>query len=289
MQYEIRAIKGTEGIVRLALGMVAGLLPPELRDAIDTRYSDTDRYPDTLEALVAKKTIRSLPVDPVTESAATRIAVRPAEGTKGAVYDVRSGAPGKAASGGAFADLQMSTQRGFTYVGLLLAIALAGVALAAAGTLWSTAAKRDKEAELLFVGDQFRRAIDAYYEGTPGAKRFPQRLEELVEDKRLPVTRRHLRRIYVDPMTGKPDWDLVRLPDGAIVGVRSRSEARPLKTANFAPHDASFANAATYRDWVFSPAPLRGVVKPVAPAPGDPVSTAQPIAGSAAPEAPPPR
>jgi type II secretory pathway pseudopilin PulG len=182
----------------------------------------------------------------------------------------------------------MRAQRGFTYVGLLLAVALAGVALAAAGTLWSTTAKRDREVELLFVGDQFRRAIDAYYEGTPGAKRFPQRLEDLVEDKRLPVTRRYLRRIYADPMTGAPDWDLVRLPDGAIVGVRSRSEGKPLKTANFAPHEASFANAATYRDWVFSPAPLRGVESPVAPAPGSPPSTTQPIAGPAATSASPP-
>jgi type II secretory pathway pseudopilin PulG len=64
----------------------------------------------------------------------------------------------------------MRAQRGFTYVGLLLAVALAGVALAAAGMLWSTTAKRDKEAELLFVGDQFRRAI-ARLRGTPGAKR----------------------------------------------------------------------------------------------------------------------
>jgi type II secretory pathway pseudopilin PulG len=182
----------------------------------------------------------------------------------------------------------MRAQRGFTYVGLLLAVALAGVALAAAGTLWSTAAKRDREIELLFVGDQFRRAIDAYYEGTPGAKRFPQRLEDLVEDKRLPVTRRYLRRIYLDPMTGAPNWDLVRLPDGAIVGVRSRSEGKPLKTANFAPHDAAFANAATYRDWVFSPAPLRGVERPIAAAPGRSPSATPPLVGTASPAAPAP-
>jgi type II secretory pathway pseudopilin PulG len=43
----------------------------------------------------------------------------------------------------------MIAQRGFTYVGLLLAVALAGVALAAAGTLWSTTSKRDKEREIL--------------------------------------------------------------------------------------------------------------------------------------------
>jgi type II secretory pathway pseudopilin PulG len=160
----------------------------------------------------------------------------------------------------------MRVQRGFTYVGLLLAVALAGVALAAAGTLWSTTAKREKELELLFVGDQFRRAIGSYYEGTPGAKRYPQRLEDLLEDKRVPVTRRHLRQIYADPMTGQPNWELVRLPDGAIVGVHSRSDARPMKVANFAPRDESFASAASYRDWVFAYAPQGGAGNPAAPA-----------------------
>ncbi|MGE5794876.1 MAG: type II secretion system protein, partial [Bacteroidota bacterium] len=164
----------------------------------------------------------------------------------------------------------MRAQGGFTYVGLLLAVALAGVALAAAGTLWSTAAQRDKEAELLFVGGQFRRAIGSYYEGTPGAKRYPLKLEDLLEDKRLAVTRRHLRQLYADPMTGHPDWELVRLPDGAIVGVHSRADGMPMKVANFAPSDESFANAASYRDWVFAYAPQGGggAAKSPAPAPG---------------------
>jgi general secretion pathway protein G len=76
-----------------------------MRDAIDKHYADTGRYPDALEELVAKKYIRSLPVDPVTESASTWITVAPPEGARGGVYDVRSGAAGRAASGGAFADL----------------------------------------------------------------------------------------------------------------------------------------------------------------------------------------
>jgi general secretion pathway protein G len=76
-----------------------------MRDAIDKHYADTGRYPDALEELVSKKYIRTLPVDPVTESAATWIVVPPAEGKKGNVYDVKSGAPGKASDGTAFADL----------------------------------------------------------------------------------------------------------------------------------------------------------------------------------------
>ena len=185
----------------------------------------------------------------------------------------------------------MAVQRGFTYVGLLIAVALAGVALAAAGSLWSTTSKRDKELDLLFVGDQYRRAIGSYYEGTPGAKRYPQRLEDLLEDKRLAVTRRHLRQVYADPMTGQPDWELVRLPDGAIVGVHSRSDAKPMKVANFAPSDQSFADAASYRDWVFAYAPQGGGGTPAAPtvpSGGSPSTTAPALASPAA-EPPRPR
>jgi general secretion pathway protein G len=76
-----------------------------MRDAIDKHYADTGRYPDALEDLVAKKYIRAMPVDPVTESATTWVVVPPAEGTKGGVYDVKSGAPGKSSDGTAFADL----------------------------------------------------------------------------------------------------------------------------------------------------------------------------------------
>jgi general secretion pathway protein G len=77
-----------------------------MRDAIDKHYADTGRYPDALEELVSKKYIRALPVDPVTESATTWIVVPPAaEGAKGAVYDVKSGAPGKASDGTAYGDL----------------------------------------------------------------------------------------------------------------------------------------------------------------------------------------
>ena len=187
----------------------------------------------------------------------------------------------------------MIAQRGFTYVGLLLAVALAGVALAAAGTLWSTTAKRDKEVELLFVGNQFRRAIGSYYEGTPGAKRYPLKLEDLLEDKRLAVTRRHLRQIYADPMTGRPDWVLERLPDGAIVGVHSRADGKPMKIAKFAPGDESFADAASYRDWVFAYAPRGGAGggKPAAPAPpgGTSFSTTAPALDAPAEVQPPPR
>lgn len=117
-------------------------------------------------------------------------------------------------------------------------VALAGVALAAAGTLWSTTAKRGKESALPFAGDRFHRAIGSDYEGTPGAKRYPQKLEDLLEDRCLALTRRHLRRVFLDPMTGQPDRELVRLPDGASQlagrghGKRHRHHGKPERGGN---------------------------------------------------------
>jgi type II secretory pathway pseudopilin PulG len=173
-----------------------------------------------------------------------------------------------------------SAQFGFTYIGLLILIAIAGVALAGVGQLWSTASKRDKEAQLLFVGDEFRRAIGSYYEGSPGVHQFPPSLEELLEDRRLPVVRRHLRKIYVDPMTGSKEWGLVKHGNG-ILGVHSLSEDKPLKTANFRPEDAAFEGSGAYTDWNFtyqpaSAGPNSPVPVPVpVPAPGAAVGAAR--------------
>ena len=74
------------------------------REVIDQYYSDTGRYPDSLEQLVEKKYLRNVPVDPVTESSATWIVVAPEDGTKGAVYSIKSGAPGNDRSGKPYLD-----------------------------------------------------------------------------------------------------------------------------------------------------------------------------------------
>ena len=74
------------------------------REIIGQYYSDTGRYPDSLEQLVEKKYLRSLPVDPITESTTTWTVVAPEEGVPGGVYDLRSGAPGNDRSGKPYAD-----------------------------------------------------------------------------------------------------------------------------------------------------------------------------------------
>ena len=70
-----------------------------MRDAIDKHYSDFDRYPDTLAELVAKKYLRKIPVDPYTERADTWLVLPPDKLENGKLFDVRSGAPGKARDG----------------------------------------------------------------------------------------------------------------------------------------------------------------------------------------------
>ena len=70
-----------------------------MRDALDKFYGDNDKYPAALDELVSRKYLRSIPRDPVTESASTWITVPPEDPEKGAVYDVHSGAEGNAADG----------------------------------------------------------------------------------------------------------------------------------------------------------------------------------------------
>lgn len=143
-------------------------------------------------------------------------------------------------------------EKGFTYFGLLATILIMGIVLASAGVVWHVALKREKEQELLFVGDQFRRAIKSYYEHTPvQARRYPSTLEELLSDPRYPSTQRYLRKIYADPINGKTDWGLVKGPSGEILGVHSLSEEEPLKKANFRPVDKGFEGKTKYADWVF--------------------------------------
>lgn len=141
--------------------------------------------------------------------------------------------------------------------------------LALAGNVWETAAKREKEAQLLFVGNQYRNAIARYYESTPGGvKSYPRSLEDLLKDPRQPSTQRYLRKLFRDPFDAK-EWGLVKAPDGGIAGVYSLSEEKPLKTGNFKLRDAGFEAAQRYADWKFIYSPAAAAqTTPRIPAPG---------------------
>ncbi len=147
---------------------------------------------------------------------------------------------------------------GFTYFGLLIIVVIMGVLLVTAGEVWHTAQRREKETELLFIGNQFRQAIGDYYEHTPGKElRYPVKLEDLLKDPRYPSTQRYLRRIYGDPVSGSAQWGLIKGPDGEIYGVHSLSEEEPLKKGNFRLADRDFEGRKKYADWVFMHVPGR--------------------------------
>lgn len=178
------------------------------------------------------------------------------------------------------------SQGGFTLLGLLFLVAGMGVAMAALGTMWHTAAQREKEVELLFVGDQYRRAIESFWKmplPVGMVRRLPKNFNELLTDPRFPNTVRHLRRVYHDPMTGTSEWGLVKGPDGGIAGVHSLSEDAPLKRAKFPAAYAQFEDAQRYRDWVFlfdadKAAVAAGQDAKGAPADRNPPDAAQPAA-----------
>jgi general secretion pathway protein G len=76
----------------------------QMRDAIGKYYGDKGKYPESLEALTTDRYLRKLPVDPLTESATTWVIVPPQDPEKSGVFDVKSGAEGKAADGTAFSE-----------------------------------------------------------------------------------------------------------------------------------------------------------------------------------------
>lgn len=145
-----------------------------------------------------------------------------------------------------------SKTNGYSYIGVLLIIATIGLTLALASTLWSFAQQREKERELIFIGNQFRRAISQYYERTPGiVKNYPMRLEDLLQDNRYVTTQRYLRKIYKDPMSNQTEWGTINAPQGGIMGVFSKSAAKPIKQSGFKEINNSFENQQHYYDWQF--------------------------------------
>lgn len=155
----------------------------------------------------------------------------------------------------------MSGSRGFAYVFLLVAVAIIAGAGANALSYGSTTERRAAEQELIAIGLSFELALNSYAGYRAGRPSFPApnaaglqgpaSLDDLLLDPRAPNPRRHLRKIYADPITGKPDWGLVRNDAGRIVGIHSRSASEPIKKSGFPPSLTDFEQAKTHQDWIF--------------------------------------
>ncbi|MGV3583066.1 MAG: type II secretion system protein [Methylophilus sp.] len=141
---------------------------------------------------------------------------------------------------------------GYILIGLLVLIMVSGFALAQVGAKWSDARKREREQELLKIGDTIRKAIGNYYNHTPGiVKQYPPNLEALLRDERFPKPQRYLRKLYIDPMTQREGWGIIEAPSGGVMGVYSLSDAKPFKTKNFRPVYLHFEDKKYYGEWYF--------------------------------------
>lgn len=143
-------------------------------------------------------------------------------------------------------------QTGLVLLAVLIFLLLTTLGASAMVELQRTHTQRAKETELLFVGDQYRRAIKSYYSSVPAGKSqsLPRSLDDLLEDARFPMPVRHLRRLYPDPMTGETDWVLVQ-GAGGILGVHSRSTLNVFKRRDFPVQYRDFQDKETYAEWVF--------------------------------------
>ena len=145
-------------------------------------------------------------------------------------------------------------QQGFTFVWVLMALALFSLGLAVIGPRWSDDARRDKERELLRIGAMYAKAIEAYRLASPGSiKRYPAKLENLLSDDRMVSTTRHLRKLYVDPLDPAKPWGVVLAADGTVRGVFSQGDGTPLNTEPIDLGVLVLPAAQRYSDWKFIP------------------------------------
>jgi type II secretory pathway pseudopilin PulG len=180
---------------------------------------------------------------------------------------------------------------GFTYIGLIVLLAILGLVGAAGMKTGSLMQRAAAEHELLEIGAAFSEALRSYAAATPkGQPQQPPSLEALLKDPRFPQVRRHLRKIFVDPLTGKAEWGVMTVGDKAgVTGVYSLSAAKPLKVGNFDARFVNFANKERISDWKFTAAGQGAVLltgEPAAPGAAAPVK-AEPPPPAANSDAPP--
>ena len=173
-------------------------------------------------------------------------------------------------------------EAGFTYLGLMILVAILALATSATLTLGSIVQRREAEQRLLEVGAAYRQAIASYLlnSSPAGPRRYPGSLADLLKDPRFPGVRRHLRQLYPDPITGKAEWGLVPAPGGGIMGIHSLSNAQPIKISGFEAENQLFEGKLRYSEWVFVVLP---VTQAIGTAPPGPTALTGPGQGTAAP------
>lgn len=162
---------------------------------------------------------------------------------------------------------------GFTFIGLMIILCVLSIAALATLSVAEFSAHRAAENELIQIGNEFSRAFESYYRQSPGAiGRYPMKLDDLVKDPRYPEVKRHLRRIYRDPLTTEKKWGLIAAPGGGIMGIYSLSKQATIRSKppenvlhTYPENDVTLEG---YSSWRFGyvPIPLGGQSLPASTA-----------------------
>lgn len=148
--------------------------------------------------------------------------------------------------------ISVRNRNGFTYLMALMLIMIMGIMLSMVGQSWKITIQREREEELIFRGCQIRDAITRWYTPRPGQQAATplRELKDLLEDPRTASKVRYLRKLYLDPVTGK-EWTVISDPNRGIIGVASTSQAKPLKIGGFPEDLKDFTEKQKYSDWKF--------------------------------------
>jgi type II secretory pathway pseudopilin PulG len=170
-------------------------------------------------------------------------------------------------------------ERGVTYLMLMFAIVLIGITTTAAAKQWKAMVQRELEADLLAKGIEIQNALALYSASMKAGRVMPGEVypPSLAELTRLPKP--FLRKAYADPMN-HGEWEYLRAPTGGIMGVRSKSRAKPFQKHEFPQAVRHFEGRASYYEWVFQhPNPSAAGSFPIGQVPAQPGAMPNPAAG----------
>jgi general secretion pathway protein G len=202
----------------------------QVREAISRYYADKGRYPESLESLATDKYLRRVPVDPITESTTTWMIVQPEDQTKAASTTSRAARRARAATA---ANIRNGEARRDV-------AAAGGVHLPHGDVHRRHPARRPRHRrrDLGDLGAQGKggraplhrqpvpprdRPVLPRYSGAN--KMYPRQIEDLLKDPRQPGTMRHLRKLFPDPLTGKP-FVVIKGADGGVQAWRALRRRR---------------------------------------------------------------